>query len=522
MLDKINPQLDIVSQSDFEAAVNTLQSHVNNKRNFNGNQYILSQGATFEVNWHSQNRRREYFSGCTFQKSTLDEAGFTGGVFSETAFSDCTFNFTNLNNCSFKSCTWKGTAPDFQMGTNFSQSFMLNCELENMRFQGGNFSNTRIVRSTFSHCRFRATLFEGTVFSKTIFDHVRFGKMNLEFVHFNDIHCNSVTLPFPSVPYIFRGVDYLINTDDNVRVTSAISSRHKISKEEYIDLLPTLSVYYAGTHNYFPLANIQLAIGERQKARDYVLSGISQALALRNFNSLVHLCELISDGQLLSGSECIDLFADIWLSAKNQKISQSDFYLLNAAMQRIEKTLLNFNQKSVFFLLTTNIDSTESVKLTKLLEELELFSSLVSDGAKNKIELRHCSPYEVFLTIWTEAESLPLYIALFYCAFTGVEKLYNRILSDISNTQKLVLSSQEKRKNELEIESLQLANEAQKMNNQLKKEELRQLRQKAAQTYRNITEAGIIICSASHNITEDATAYVPKELRTERINRHSK
>ena len=71
MLENINPNCQLVSQSDFDKAVEQLQAHVNSKRNYIGNQYLLSQGANLEVDWQSQNHRREYFSDCSFVHSNF-------------------------------------------------------------------------------------------------------------------------------------------------------------------------------------------------------------------------------------------------------------------------------------------------------------------------------------------------------------------------------------------------------------------------------------------------------------------
>lgn len=515
MLENLNPNCNLVSQSDLDRATDQLQAHVNSKRNYIGNQYIFSQGARLEVDWQSQNHRREYYSNCSFIHCNLEEAGFTGGIFSDTAFSDCNINFTNLNNSTFKTCSWVDGGANFYTGTNFSQSVFLDCTLDRIWLHGGNFSNARFVNTMINSCRFRSTQFEGTIFDNTFLDHVRFGKLNLEFVHFRNVHCDTVTLPFPSIPYIFGGIAYLLNTTDRVRVTSAKSESKKISREEYLSLLPTLTTYFAGTKSFFPLSNILLAQGETQRAKDFVLAGISQSLFLRNYELLFHLCELISENSMLSGRECIDLYTDIWLSAKSQKITQHDYFLLDCTMQKIQQTLLSFNQDKICFVLETNISSTNSTKVSVLLSELEQFSILIDCNAKNRIELRHCSPYEIFITIWTGIEEFAPYIGLFYCAFMGIDKLYNKVIDDISKTQNIVMAEIERKKTKLEVESIQLANEAQKIDIEIKKHELESMHQAAIKTYEHITDAGIVICSASHNITENAANFVSRELRTE-------
>ena len=50
-----------------------------------------------------------------------------------------------------------------------------------------------------------------------------------------------------------------------------------------------------------------------------------------------------------------------------------------------------------------------------------------------------------------------------------------------------------------------------------KYQELRSMRQNALKTYEHITDAGIIICTASHNIAEESANYITPELRTERL-----
>ena len=89
-------------------------------------------------------------------------------------------------------------------------------------------------------------------------DNVTFKNLNLEYTQFINVKINDTALPFPTIPFIINGINYLMHTKDKVFVKSAKAD--KITKDEYLNILPHLKIYYEKTHNYFPLANIYIDI----------------------------------------------------------------------------------------------------------------------------------------------------------------------------------------------------------------------------------------------------------------------
>ena len=100
--------------------------------------------------------------------------------------------------------------------------------------------------------------FENTVFDNVKFKRVTFSDLNIDFAEFHCIEMEDTILPFSQIPYAFGLLDYLINTQDKVYITSASSSDKKITAQEYISLLENFEIYYINTKSYFPLANIYL------------------------------------------------------------------------------------------------------------------------------------------------------------------------------------------------------------------------------------------------------------------------
>ena len=145
------------------------------------------------------------------------------------------------------------------------------------------------------------------LFNKTSFDKTVFRNMNFEFAIFQEIHMNNMKLPFPTIPYIFGGLKYLKETNDNVFVTSQQCLSEGLSKDEYLSLLDKLEIYYKNTNNYFPLANIYLSKDQIENSKSAIILGIERALMLHDLKLIENLTRLISFNSLFNMSERYDL-----------------------------------------------------------------------------------------------------------------------------------------------------------------------------------------------------------------------
>ena len=331
------------SDFGFEQAVSLLSSHVKNKRNYSHSHYRLSSQETITGSFRNQNRRREYFLNCLFDKADLTGTGYSGTVFKNCTFLDCNLELSNLNACKFENCTFENKWVKCNLTTNFSASSFWNCKFANFNFRGCHLENTQFYDTSFENCSLRSTMLENASLRNCHLYNTRFRSMNLEFSHLFELKSCKVRFPFPSVPFIFNGLKYLAETSDDITITSQASSQGYLTKDQYLELLPALETYYYHSLSFFPLTNIYIAKGDGAKARAAAIEGIKQSLIARNFRMVQYHCMQINENDLIGSKEATDLYFAILDQVHSSNLSYSDHCVFESYRSSIESTLLAGN-----------------------------------------------------------------------------------------------------------------------------------------------------------------------------------
>ncbi|MCM1232162.1 MAG: pentapeptide repeat-containing protein [Ruminococcus flavefaciens] len=178
----------------------------------------------------------------------------------------------------------------------------------NSSFNNSNFTNTRFFDITFDSCTFTSACFEschfikGAIFCSTLenavfkncqFENINLSHLNMDYVEFEGPHMTGVTLAMSQIPFIFGCLEYLLNTTDNIIIEGA--KNKIISIKNYRDkVLPLLIQHFMDTEQYFPLANIQLALKDYDAAKESLKRGISISVETRDFRMLKYYCHLIA------------------------------------------------------------------------------------------------------------------------------------------------------------------------------------------------------------------------------------
>ncbi len=511
-------QIKTYSDSEFDAATSELQTYVNNKSNYSGSQFSFSNGIHISDDLSSKNNRRAYYNNCFFDKAILRETGFVGGIFKKTKFEDCVMDNTNFQSCDFINCDFLSSSETFTESTTFDHSFFDHCNLSHMRFHGAGFTNVVMEDCYLNRCRFRSTSFENAVFKNTMFDHVRFGSLNLEYAHFENIHFDTVTLPFPSIPYIFNGLQYLVNTSDKVRITSALSTNHKMSRDEYLELLPKLEIYYSGTKNYFPLANIFLARQKAEEAKSAVILGIKMALMMYNYRLIKYLCFLLCENELFSYYERSDLYSYISSNASEHQFLPAIHYSFERYDAEIRNLLLNYSLEARMCLtIRTNIETEESEKVAFFLKLVEDISNISENPIKYYIDVRHSCPYDFFITFLCNPNNIIVLCAFCYSVFSGVSSLYKKVLENISLTLDVKKKNQELKVMEKDAELKTLEIEQKKQEIEKKRVKLRRLQNTSENLHRQMKERGIEVRYMGHKVSNMDVTNMQPEFRTHKV-----
>lgn len=436
-----------ISDTDFIKAQERLQKNMKQKSFFRENQYSIQKGETITRNYADENHRRSYFWDCTFLHSDLSNTGMSGSMFRDTFFLDCKINNTKLDSCAFENCAFITNKHNSHLNSheesiinlNLSKSTIVQSNFENCTLLGANFTDSLFVDTNFTNCVWQSLALENCIFKNTVMDSVVLKKLNFEFSQFDNIQMNDVRLPFPTIPYIFNGLAYVLNTTDNIVISSANSKTGSISTVEYIDYLKDLEIFYIKTQNFFPLANIYIALDKKDNAFAAILSGIQHAIQLHSYRMVYYYCKLLKTNELFSDIQRLNVYNMIVACMNRQECNLAELYSIRKYIDPIRTLLLNEQESSSLTIsISTNIQHYELEKLSKLLQIMEETIGFVktsdNNDIKHYIEIRHHCPYDVFLKVFGTYDSLLLIAGFLHLIFTGVDKIYDKVIKYRKNS----------------------------------------------------------------------------------------
>lgn len=489
-----------VPYEEMIAAQAKLRKYAKNKDFFRIDQYKINVGIQISKDYSNLNQRRSFYSECMFSKSNFTNTGFTGSIFSNCNFKDNVLKRTVFDSCNFRQCNFTRSTNGNNVleGTNFNNAVFVKCTFEGIVLDAGLASNAVFENVVFKNCVFLGMLWEGSTFEDVHFDNCQLKGLNFEQCIFENIHMNNIRLLFPTIPFIINGIKYLMETDDNVYVSSADSPNGRMDKSEYLKLLPTLEKFYYGTKNYFPLANIYIAQEKYQNAYNAIIHGVRLAIQLRSFKSLRSFCLLLKTIPVLEPKHYNYAFECIQNEIGHQFFSSTEYYILSRYLGEVRQLLVSGRQGTVVGItIKTGINSDDYNKLGILISVLNSIIDYSSTKANNYIEIRHFSPYDIFCQITANPECIFSIIGIIYSALLGIDTLYKK---HKENVQKSI----EEKQTLAQIELIKAQTEQIRIDNLLKKQQLEKDNEKIKQARETICENHIIINNISHNITDSS------------------
>lgn len=492
IIQSFNTSMSKDDNNKFTKSQTKLLMHVTNKDNYRANQYKVFNNLTISKNYDSQNQRRSYFFDCDFEQASFQNCGLTGSYFIKCRFIDCNLNFAIFDNCYFDNCTFEYNNYQKIQSASFCGSIIKDSFFSKCCLNACSLTNISCYGTTFKICVFDNIIWENSKIYGCIFNNVKLKNLNIEFVLFDSNTLINTHLPFASIPFCFKCLDYLMKTKDSVYINSELKEKG-ISKEEYLDLIPDFICFYSYTNNYFPLANIYAAIGEINKSFETIKKSIHFLIKLHEYRTLKYMSQLMTlyDFSVKQKNEIYQIITnELYLQSLSQedKLLNADIYLYE-----IRNNLLNAPLNGyVTFELYTDISSENSKKLSFFIEKIENLFLLCAIPNTHYLEYRHNSPYQFFLSVFSSPTGIVEIIGIIYLALLGIDKFYNKYL----DTKQKELSI---KKTEQEI--LRLRNE----NQSRTKEEQRN---ECTNTYEAIKDQSINIGVIYHNVyNTDLTNY---------------
>ncbi len=432
-------ELNHYSEREFKIAQEKLNKHMNQTNFFRKKQHDFKKGDVITKDLSTQNMRREYFMDCVFFNSNLSDMGMSGSMFKQVGFEDCIINNTKLDSCDFEDCNFKCaklSEDNKLINLNLSKSNIINSSFVNCFLSRSNFADAVFIDTEFKNCTWQSLALENTIFKNTVFDSVKLRKLNFEFSEFDKIKMNNVTLPFPTIPFIFNGLQYIMNTSDNIFVTSTSNDDRKISIEEYLSFINELEVFYTKTENYFPLANIYIAFSNWDKAYSAIMLGIQQSIKLHSYRMIYYFCKLLYINNEFTKDQTFNTYKFITNNICSNGHHIFDEYKNNKYMQPIRNLLLNKGCAITTIDIQTNIESNDFRNLTIFLETIESIVEYTNKqydkDVKYSIELRHNCPYTALIKLIGDPQTIILLSGAFHFVLTGTVYLIKKAC-DISN-----------------------------------------------------------------------------------------
>ena len=433
---ELNPE-----RQEFLIAQNKLLQHVSNKDNYREQQYKGFNNVNITKDFTSQNQRRSYFFECVFEKSIFKHTGFTGSYFIKCKFENCDLDFAVLDNCYFYDCEFYFDEFKTILAASFCNSALILSSFTNCTLQACSLTGINCEKSNFENCILDDIIWENAKIIDCNFNKVKLQNLNIEYVYFDNNHLVDTNLPFASIPFSFKCINYLIKTTDIVKIDSE-TSENGINKEEYFELLPSLICFYKNTNNYFPLANILASTGKINDAFEVIKNSIPFLVKLHEYRTIKYISELMKYKDF-SLSQKNEIYQIITSTIFKQQLFKEDYFLkADLYLFEIRNNLLNeIMNPRVSFEIYTNIEYKSYDKLQLLLDKIEYILNYYRNTETHYIEYRHNSPFQLLINIISSPETLVEIISVLYFSLAGIDKLYNKYLDtkqkklDIEKTQ---------------------------------------------------------------------------------------
>lgn len=445
-------ELPIFFEEDYNIAVEKLTSHMKNKHYYLHDRKITYRDTRIEVDYATKNLNQSFFEKCKFVNCKFTRTSFVNSKFSNCEFINCDLVSANLRNSIMENCL-------FDKDNIFLNTKLGNCQFVNVRFIGCKLDAVALDEATFIDCLFSNNTWDAVStnlceFKNTTLDAVLFRNMNFEYSIFNNIHMNNMKIPFPTIPYIYGGLQYLTTTNDNVRITSQHNIKKGISKNDYLSQLDDLEVFYSYSYNYFPLANIYLAKNKLNHCKAAIIFGIENASLKLDLKMIENLARLISFNDIFSMNERYDIFNNTisHISSLNTPIGDNQ---INECIFKLRTYLFNSgNDSSLHMSIKTNIENEK--KLSVLIGIIENIIAEENNKCSYNIEIRHNSPYELFVNLFSNYETVCYILGVLIFSFKGIDKVLKTTYEHIKAIQEIKKQSLENKILEQKIEATQI------------------------------------------------------------------
>ena len=435
-------QIPIFDNTDIAQGKQLLINHAGHATN-NNMLFQKAYQANYSSNYSFLSLKRSRLLQCVCEQANFTATAFSGSTFQETLFRDCNFKNASIDFCLFyKCCLESENEKNGIINANWGNSNIIESQINNLSILQSTVSNVLFENSTFHKAKIEYSSFENSTFKNCRFEKIEFRNLNLEYVEFINPQFDDVVLPYAQIPYIFGILLYMQKWKDSLWVSSTNNDR--ISVDEYFSLLSALIPYYLSEQEYFPVANIYIALNEYEKAFEAIMYGIKKAGYEKDFRMLKYFCKLAITSGWCNREKIKRLYAFIYDINNFEPMIEYERHNYYMHLGEFRKILLFHNNSlpTLHMHIHTNILPHETEKVALLVCTLDqILDTVKNDDVISSVGLHHESPYDLIFIV----------IGAFFILQTAAKGLAV-ICEPVKEIQEIIMNQQQIKLNQQELE----------------------------------------------------------------------
>ncbi len=387
---------------------------------------------------------------CTLNECKIRNAGFTRSDFTQSKFISANSSLEIIN-------------------SSFDESNFIYCTMNGLKVEGCSFTNTTFEDAHIVDCSFRYYNFEASTFKNARLENVNLIAAGIDFAEFSGTKVKNAILSLWGILWSFGGLEMVRDFPDEVKI-GLPGSKEFMSGNELLKQLKELEAHFYYKKDYFSLVNINIFLGDQEKAFLYLQEGLVYLLKIKNFKMIRFLCKLASENHFFTKKQLSDLYYVLQSDSVLQRMSSYEYKNYLFEMNFIKGLLIDnpFGWPQMIIKLSTNIDNEERNNLQKLLTYIDSVLKIHAPQANHLITIRHNSPFFLEIINSDSLNNIYNFAINFLLGIWGNIPEINALIMSVMNIKKLLseksaynkeLKKQEIEMKKMELKNLQLNNE---------------------------------------------------------------
>lgn len=378
---------------------------------------------------------------CIFNNITFNGTDGTSSLLFDCSLKGCQFNKASFNTSDFTKTKFESSENNTHtqiFNSSFTDSNFMGCFFQEITAEGCSFQNSTFEDAIINSCNFNCCNFENADFKNTSFNNVDLTTVCIDFAEFENVELLDVKFSYWGILWSFGGLQTIKKYEKTVKLGLPNSDEY-ITGVEFLDQLEQIEAYFYYKKDFFSLTNINIYLGNQEKAFLYVKEGLLYNLQIKNFRMIKYLCKLASNNHFFSKKQLSKLYYALQSNKFIRGMTCFEYKIYLNEMYDIKKLLIDnpFGEPQIIIRISTNIGNEEYDLLTDLLGYLEKVIAKTATQSSHCITLRHNSPFS--LEIFNSDILLNLYSLLttLIIGIWGYIPQINALLSTFINIKKI-------------------------------------------------------------------------------------